>query len=270
MSKNKHKKYEYKKEEAHSEDKCDNCGETNSTQYWDYDDESVLCEKCHNEIGDEWYENVQEELAGEEDEEEVVEEEQEEAHHKKTKSYINSEKKTSMKTYIIGGAILILALILIFSVRSLVSASTTGEQYGSANSPTGALGNTGAATGSGNVQNAKLALVDFSYTLTPKKIVKGVPVRIEVDASTLSGCMTTVVIKDFGVTKRIKPGDNIIEFTPDKTGTFWITCGMGMGPGSFEVVNPDGTPDPNAKVQAAPASSCGGGGGGGGCGCGGG
>jgi len=269
MSKNKHRKDEHVKEEVHSEDKCDNCGETNSEQYWDYDDGSVLCEKCHDEIGDDWYKNVSEELAGEEDEEEVVEEEQEEeeAPRKKNKSYANSEKKTSMKAYVIGGAILILALIMIFSVRSLVSAkNTTGDQYGSASTAT----NTGTVAGSGNVQNAKLALVDFSYTLTPKKIVKGVPVRIEVDASTLSGCMTTVVIKDFGVTKRIKPGDNIIEFTPDKTGTFWITCGMGMGPGSFEVVNPDGTADANAKVQAPPAPSCGGGNGGGGCGCGGG
>jgi len=123
----------------------------------------------------------------------------------------------------------------------------------------------------GNVQQANLALVDFKYTLTPNKLVKGVPVRITVDASTLSGCMVNVAIRDFGILKHITLSDNIIEFTPDKTGIFWITCSMGMGPGSFEVVNPDGTSDPAAKTAASTpprGGTCGAGGGG--CGCGGG
>lgn len=181
----------------------------------------------------------------------------------------------TMKKYIIGGAILIFVLILGFSAKTILAKNVIGGQDYSTNVQTNTLATNGNAASivSGNVQNAKLALVDFSYKLTPNKLVKGVPVRIEVDAGTLAGCMKNVVIKDFNVRKTITPSDNIIEFTPDKTGTFWITCSMGMGPGSFEVVNPDGTSDPNAaKVQATPSKPSGGscGAGGGGCGCGGG
>jgi hypothetical protein len=41
-------------EEEELEDKCDNCGSTDAKKYWDYDDQSVLCDKCDKEIGDEW------------------------------------------------------------------------------------------------------------------------------------------------------------------------------------------------------------------------
>lgn len=251
-----------------SEDKCDNCGDTNHGQYWDFEDGSVLCDKCHDEIGDDWYKQVSERLSSRDK-------------HKKDASNFNSGGKTNMKKYVIAGAIFIVVLILAFSAKNILAGNPTGGQDYSTNTQAnnlatgGNAGTTGtgvATVGPGNVQNAKLALVDFSYKLTPNKLVKGVPVRIEVDASTLSGCMVNVVIKDFNVRKKITAKDNIIEFTPDKTGVFWITCSMGMGPGSFEVVNPDGTSDPNAKAQAVAPKASGGscGAGGGGCGCGGG
>ena len=190
----------------------------------------------------------------------------------------DEEKESPIKKYLLGGAILIFALVFLFSAKNILADSKSGSYtntYTDTQPSSYAKGSpsTGGSVASveGGIQNAKLALVDFSYQLIPNKLVKGVPVRIEVDASTLGGCMKNVVIKDFGVRKTITSSDNIIEFTPDKTGTFWIACSMGMGPGSFEVVNSDGTSDPNAAKQAAAppkGGSCGSGGGG--CGCGGG
>ncbi|HLC47191.1 MAG TPA: hypothetical protein VJI75_05690 [Candidatus Nanoarchaeia archaeon] len=180
----------------------------------------------------------------------------------------NTEQKEHViREYLIGGAIAVFVLIMVFSVKNIIA----DDSFIASAQPAAAGSGGNVANVAGGVQNAKMALVDFSYQLTPRKLVKGVPVRIEVDASTLGGCMKYVVIKDFGVRKTITSGDNIIEFTPDKAGTFWITCSMGMGPGSFEVVNPDGTSDPNAAKQAAAAPPAGGscGAGGGGCGCGG-
>lgn len=194
------------------------------------------------------------------------------------------------KYVLIGVSAVIIIVLLAFAARTIFaggplsssdgqnSLSTTTPPAGirSASGPSAQQPVTGSAAGpgsatTGNVQQATLALIDFRFTLSPNKIIKGVPVRVTVDASTLSGCMTTVVIRDFGVIKHITPSDNIIEFTPDKTGTFWITCSMGMGPGSFEVVNPDGTSSPSAAASASPPPSVGGscGAGGGGCGCGG-
>ncbi len=180
----------------------------------------------------------------------------------------------TIKKYIIGMAILIIVLVFGFSAKNIMATNNFGAGTYYTNNPSNDLGSNGnnvVNIPAGGVQNAKLALVDFSYKLTPNKLVKGVPVRVEVDAATLSGCMVNVVIRDFNVRKTIRPGDNIIEFTPDKTGTFWITCSMGMGPGSFEVVNSDGTSNPNAKIQATAPKLAGGSctANGGGCGCGG-
>ncbi len=86
------------------------------------------------------------------------------------------------------------------------------------------------------VQTVKLTVGDDGYVVTPSKIAKDVPVRMEVDLQTVKGCARTVVIGAFGVRKTVKQDDTTIEFTPDKTGDIHIACGMNMVKGSFTVV----------------------------------
>jgi plastocyanin domain-containing protein len=98
---------------------------------------------------------------------------------------------------------------------------------------------------------------------------KGVKVHMIVDMSTVVGCSRDIVISSFGVRKAVSPGDNIIEFTPDKTGTINIACSMNMYRGTFQVTD-DGNPQVGVQAASAPvapsAGSCGASGGG--CGCG--
>lgn len=35
-------------------DKCDNCGSTESSTFWDFEDKSVLCNECYPELKDKW------------------------------------------------------------------------------------------------------------------------------------------------------------------------------------------------------------------------
>ena len=94
-----------------------------------------------------------------------------------------------------------------------------------------------AATSQGKkVQDVKLSFDDKGYVVTPSKVTKGVPVKMDVDLNTVKGCMRTVVISAFNVKKTVKEGDTTIEFTPTKTGDIQIVCGMDMGKGSFKVV----------------------------------
>jgi heme/copper-type cytochrome/quinol oxidase subunit 2 len=126
----------------------------------------------------------------------------------------------------------------------------------------------------GEVQNVELSFDDEGYVITPNTLKKGVPVRMTVNTNTVTGCMRDVVIKDFGVRKYITPSDNIIEFTPDKEGTFLIACSMNMGRGFFSVTS-DGTATADSTAQLATQTSkiqaqggtgtCGASGGG--CGC---
>jgi plastocyanin domain-containing protein len=87
-------------------------------------------------------------------------------------------------------------------------------------------------------QIVKLSFDDKGYVVTPSRVTKGVPVRMEVDLTTVKGCMRTVVIAAFDVKKTVKEGDTTIEFTPTKSGEIQIVCGMNMGKGSFSVAEP--------------------------------
>ena len=87
-------------------------------------------------------------------------------------------------------------------------------------------------------QAVKLTFDDKGYVVTPSTVTKGVPVKMEVDLTTVKGCMRTVVINAFNVKQTVKEGATTIEFTPSKSGKIEIICGMNMGKGSFTVAEP--------------------------------
>ncbi len=64
----------------------------------------------------------------------------------------------------------------------------------------------------------------------PFAVQEGIPVRwtIRVEADGLNGCNNPITVPAFGIRKRLKPGDNVIEFTPKKKGVIVYTCWMGM------------------------------------------
>jgi len=64
----------------------------------------------------------------------------------------------------------------------------------------------------------------------PITVQKGVPVKwvIQARKDDINGCNNEIVIPEFKVRKKLKTGENIIEFTPAETGTFVYSCWMGM------------------------------------------
>jgi uncharacterized protein len=87
------------------------------------------------------------------------------------------------------------------------------------------------------IQTVKAEVLPSAY---PEIIVqKGVPVRfnLHADSSNLNGCNRSIVIPDFNIQKQLQAGDNIVEFTPLKTGTYGYTCWMGMISSKITVVD---------------------------------
>ena len=72
----------------------------------------------------------------------------------------------------------------------------------------------------------------------PVVVQKGKPVRwiIQARAEDLNGCNNPLTIPSLGITKELKPGDNVIEFTPDQEGKITYTCWMGMISSYIKVV----------------------------------
>ena len=60
---------------------------------------------------------------------------------------------------------------------------------------------------------------------------------IHVDSKHLTGCNNEIIMKDFNIQKKLEVGENIIEFTPTKEGTFTYHCWMEMITNHIKVVD---------------------------------
>ena len=118
----------------------------------------------------------------------------------------------------------------------------------------------------GNAQISKLSVIGGLYKLEPNTFKEGVPIRIVADISQMPGCSKNIVIPSLNIRKFLDEKDNVIEFTPQKAGTFNIVCGMNMYKGTFTVLQFDGTKSDFVEKVPTGGHTCGVGGG---CGCGG-
>lgn len=113
---------------------------------------------------------------------------------------------------------------LVPNTGSVQQAQTAGKGYANA------------ATINGDVQEITTKL---GRSYTPITVQKGIPVKwvIQADKSDINGCNNQMQIPKFNVTKKLVPGDNVIEFTPAESGTIPYSCWMGMIRSSITVVD---------------------------------
>jgi hypothetical protein len=222
-----------------TEDKCDNCGNTNADKYWDFKDKSVLCNKCYEKIGNEW-ENRKYKIDNAKkikcdicdrdfDHNEALE-----AHNNSKHKKINHNspnKKLSVKIIAIVSAISLIVLIVV--LIGIFGQTTSNYSKTNANVVTTSKSNIVATQNS--FQTATLEVLEGTYILKPSVFKKDIPVRIIANYNDLPGCSKSVTIPAFGVQKRVSTLDNVIIFTPTKTGTFKIACSMDMYRGTFIV-----------------------------------
>lgn len=75
-------------------------------------------------------------------------------------------------------------------------------------------------------------LTDFGSSgyYMPLVVQVGIPVKwtIRVTEDGLNGCNNPISIPSYSIRRTLKPGDNLIEFTPKKEGVIAYTCWMGM------------------------------------------
>ena len=60
---------------------------------------------------------------------------------------------------------------------------------------------------------------------------------IHVDKKYLTGCNNKIELKEFNIEKELVVGDNIIEFTPTKEGTYTYTCWRNMIKNNITVID---------------------------------
>ena len=81
-------------------------------------------------------------------------------------------------------------------------------------------------------------------TLQPSRypaitVQQGIPVRWIINAppGSITGCNYRMVIREYGIQYTFKQGENVIEFTPTKTGIFRYSCWMAMIYSTITVLN---------------------------------
>lgn len=66
-------------------------------------------------------------------------------------------------------------------------------------------------------------------------ITKDIPVRWVIDSDGPYSCAASILVREFGISKNLVRGENIIQFTPTESGSIPFSCGMGMYTGVFNV-----------------------------------
>ena len=101
----------------------------------------------------------------------------------------------------------------------------------------GAASEAGVAVIENGVQTVVIQLSSNRYA--PITVQKGLPVRwiVQAEAGTINGCNNEIIVPAYDISKKLEPGDNAIEFTPEKSGTFAYSCWMGMIRSKITVVD---------------------------------
>ena len=85
-----------------------------------------------------------------------------------------------------------------------------------------------------DIQKITLGIKNYNYYPNTVTVKSGKPVRISLDSS-VTGCLRSFTLRDFGIAKNLRTPQEYVEFTPTKAGTYKFACSMGMGTGTLIV-----------------------------------
>lgn len=111
-------------------------------------------------------------------------------------------------------------------VTGLTSKLSTSNQITDVQAPTQA-----------GEQILKMDVTGSGYVPSSLTVKVGIPVKWEINGVSVGGCTRDIVVPSLKIQKTLTKGENLISFTPTKTGTIPFSCGMGMVRGSINVIN---------------------------------
>lgn len=146
------------------------------------------------------------------------------------------KQKFNLLNRVIGVIIIFFALYSLNSGLVLTGSSFTLDFWKNGNNATVPASVTDNNSTNDAIQTVKMN-VDWDFNPTEFQVKKGVPVRWEITGINITGCSNEVVIPKLGLSKKLKEGLNVLEFTPTESGNLPFSCGMGMLNGHFIVTD---------------------------------
>lgn len=141
-------------------------------------------------------------------------------------------KKFTRGMMAVGGTMVIIMGVAMFGNGMNLAWSGTGVEIAANQAQDGTMQN--------RVQLVRTELHPRRYASITVQV--GVPVRwtINAEPGTLNGCNNRFIIPEYNrLQKQLSLGENIVEFTPTRVGTFAYSCWMSMIHGNITVVEED-------------------------------
>ena len=138
--------------------------------------------------------------------------------------------------YFSAAVITIFAIISLNSAMGLFGSVHTLQNYWMVISGN-AANEVRSASVSDGVQEATIYVTNNGYRSDSTSLKVGIPVRLKMVTNNVLSCSRAFTIPSLNISKILpSTGEEIIEFTPNKTGRLAYSCSMGMYTGSFNVV----------------------------------
>jgi len=92
-----------------------------------------------------------------------------------------------------------------------------------------------AEAGPQGFQTVRMQVTYQGYVPNTLQVKKGIPVRWVIDVKQMTRCTDTIILPEYNIRKPLQMGENVVEFTPDRTGVIQFSCWMQMVWGKFVV-----------------------------------
>jgi len=145
-------------------------------------------------------------------------------------AFLSAISQKTIKNILKFSGILVIVLSLFMVLRGLANFGvnlTLPQTYTDTN--------TNQTVDNSQVQEVKMVVNYYGYEPNVLNIKKGIPVRWIIDVQQMSGCNSKILLPDYNISQNLKLGENIIEFTPTKSGELKFSCAMRMIWGKFIV-----------------------------------
>lgn len=145
-----------------------------------------------------------------------------------------NKNKSQVFFKVAGSIVIIFAMINLNNGWELTRVAASG--YGNGKEITQNKDNA-PLTDDADVQIVRMVESGRGYSPNQFTIIKDKPVRWIIDAQAPYSCASSLIVPALNIRRQLKAGENIIEFTPTKTGNLPFSCSMGMYTGNFTVIS---------------------------------
>ena len=121
-----------------------------------------------------------------------------------------------------------IAILVVIAIIILIATESTSKQVETSTDQSVVMEN-----GFQIIHMTESAAGDSPNSFTIKK---GVPVRWEIESTPDRTCANALIVPSYKIREFLKPGSNVLEFTPTETGQIPFSCSMRMFTGSFNVI----------------------------------